>query len=82
MTLDSLGMHAAALALPEQVADAAASVEQGIDGLPDRERVSHVLALGMGGSGIAGDVLSVVAGPVRAGADLHREGLRASGLRR
>jgi glucose/mannose-6-phosphate isomerase len=63
VTLDSLGMHAAALALPEQVADAAASVEQGIDGLPDRERVSHVLALGMGGSGIAGDVLSVVAGP-------------------
>ena len=63
MTLDSLGMHAAALALPEQVADAAASVEQGIDGLPDRDRVSHVLALGMGGSGIAGDVLSVVAGP-------------------
>ncbi len=63
MRLDSLGMHEAALALPEQVADAAASVEHGIEGLPDRDRVSHVLALGMGGSGIAGDVLSVVAGP-------------------
>ena len=61
--LDSLGMHQAALALPEQVADAAASVEHGIDGLPDRDRVNNVLALGMGGSGIAGDVLSVVAGP-------------------
>ena len=34
VTLDSLGMHAAALGLPEQVADAAAAVEQGIDGLP------------------------------------------------
>ncbi len=56
-------MHEAALALPEQVADAAASVEHGIEGLPDRDRVSHVLAIGMGGSGIAGDVLSVVAGP-------------------
>src|SRR5262245_60266575 len=56
-------MRAAALALPEQVADAAASVEAGVDGLPDRERVGQVLALGMGGSGIAGDVLSVVAGP-------------------
>jgi glucose/mannose-6-phosphate isomerase len=63
VTLDSLGMRAAALALPEQVAEAAASVEAGIDGLPDRDRVGQVLALGMGGSGIAGDVLSVVAGP-------------------
>ena len=51
------------MALPEQVATAATSVTGGIDGLPAREQVAHVLALGMGGSGIAGDVLSVVAGP-------------------
>ena len=61
--LDSLGMYEAALALPEQVANAAISVAGGIDGLPAREQVAHVLALGMGGSGIAGDVMSVVAGP-------------------
>ena len=36
----------------------------------------------MGGSGIAGDVLAVVAGAVRARADRRLEGLRASGLRR
>ena len=61
--LDSLGMWDAALALPEQVARAAETFEQGIDGLPERERVGNILAIGMGGSGIAGDVLSVVAGP-------------------
>jgi len=61
--LDSLGMYEAALALPEQVANAAISVAGGIDGLPAREQVAHVLALGMGGSGIAADVMSVVAGP-------------------
>ena len=37
-------------------------------GCPDRERVEHVVVLGMGGSGIAGDVLAAVAGPVHAGA--------------
>src|SRR5215470_15361688 len=61
--LDSLGMWEAALAFPEQVARAAVTFEQPIDGLPPRDRVNNVLALGMGGSGIAGDVLSVVAGP-------------------
>ena len=34
-----------------------------VDGLPEREAIEHVVVLGMGGSGIAGDVLAAVAGP-------------------
>lgn len=60
--LDTQGMFEAAAGLPEQVFDAAARA-RGIDGLPARERVEHVVALGMGGSGVAGDVLAATAGP-------------------
>jgi glucose/mannose-6-phosphate isomerase len=48
--------------LPEQVQTAAANA-RGIDGLPDRTTVEHVVVLGMGGSGIAGDILTAAAGP-------------------
>ena len=60
--LDSLDMFGATAAMPEQVA---ASVEEarGLDGLPDRAYVENVVVLGMGGSGIAGDVMVAVAGP-------------------
>jgi glucose/mannose-6-phosphate isomerase len=61
-TLDSQGMHEATACLPEQVA-AAIGAGRGLDGLPDRENVEQVVVLGMGGSGIAGDVLVAVAGP-------------------
>ena len=60
--VDSLGMFAAAAALPEQVA-AAASAARGLRGLPDHEYVEHVVVLGMGGSGIAGDLMVAIAGP-------------------
>jgi glucose/mannose-6-phosphate isomerase len=60
--LDSLGMFAAAAALPEQIERAAAGARD-IDGLPDHDDLENVVVLGMGGSGIAGDVLTVVAGP-------------------
>lgn len=60
--LDTQGMFEAAAGLPEQVFDAAARA-RGIDGLPARERVEHVVVLGMGGSGVAGDVLAATAGP-------------------
>jgi glucose/mannose-6-phosphate isomerase len=60
--LDSLGMFAAAAALPEQLSRAAASARD-VDGLPDHDDLENVVVLGMGGSGIAGDVLTVVAGP-------------------
>jgi glucose/mannose-6-phosphate isomerase len=60
--LDSLGMFAAAARLPEQV-EAAATAARGLGGLPDREYVEQVVVLGMGGSGIAGDLMVAVAGP-------------------
>ena len=60
--LDSLNMLDAAFALPEQVAAAVGSA-RGLDGLPDREEIEQVVVLGMGGSGIAGDVLMASAGP-------------------
>jgi glucose/mannose-6-phosphate isomerase len=60
--LDSLGMFAATAGLPEQVADAALAAGD-LEGLPDREYVEQVVVLGMGGSGIAGDVMVAVAGP-------------------
>lgn len=63
--IDSLGMWAAAWGMAEQV-EAAASLGQGLDGLPDRDDVENVLVLGMGGSGIAGDILVTTAGPFMA----------------
>lgn len=60
--LDTLGMFDAAAGLPEQVV-AASQVARGLGGLPDRAYVENIVVLGMGGSGIAGDVLVAVAGP-------------------
>lgn len=60
--LDTEGMLEATAGLPEQVADAARRAS-GVPGLPDHEAVENVVVLGMGGSGIAGDVLQAVAGP-------------------
>src|SRR5206468_2593623 len=36
---------------------------RGLTGLPDRELVENIVVLGMGGSGVAGDVLVAAAGP-------------------
>jgi glucose/mannose-6-phosphate isomerase len=60
--LDSVGMFDLAAALPEQVAAAAAQGAE-LEHLPDHDAIEHVLVLGMGGSGIAGDVLQAVAAP-------------------
>jgi glucose/mannose-6-phosphate isomerase len=62
VVLDSIGMFAAASSMPEQVFDAAVRA-RGLDGLPDRERIENIVVLGMGGSGVAGDVLAAAAGP-------------------
>jgi glucose/mannose-6-phosphate isomerase len=59
---DSQGMLAATLALPEQVA-AAADRSKGLSGLPSIDDVNSVVVLGMGGSGVAGDIVAAVAGP-------------------
>ena len=60
--LDSEGILDAVLDLPDQAATAAAAA-RGLDGLPDREEIEQVVVLGMGGSGIAGDILMASAGP-------------------
>lgn len=59
---DSQGMLAATLALPEQVT-AAADRSKGLSGLPPIDDITSVVVLGMGGSGIAGDIVAAVAGP-------------------
>lgn len=61
-TIDTVGMLAAAKAFPEQVA-AGVAVASELEGLPDPSGITNVLMLGMGGSGIAGDFLTVTAGP-------------------
>lgn len=60
--LDSQGMFNAAASLPEQVQDAAVRAQR-LPGLPTRDRIEHVVVLGMGGSGVAGDILAATAGP-------------------
>jgi glucose/mannose-6-phosphate isomerase len=60
--VDSAGMLESAASLPEQV-EAALVAGRNLDGLPDHKSVEQVVVLGMGGSGLAGDVLVAVAGP-------------------
>src|SRR6202035_1966921 len=55
-------MFGVAAGLPEQVASAVGAAH-GLDGLPEREYVENVVVLGMGGSGLGGDVMVAVAGP-------------------
>ncbi len=63
--IDSLGMLEAVAGLPEQVAEAA-NASRGLCGLPDHDDVENVVVLGMGGSGMAGEVLLAVAAPFMA----------------
>lgn len=60
--LDTDRMYDITAALPEQIADAARAA-QDVYRLPERESIEHVVVLGMGGSGIAGDILQAAAGP-------------------
>src|SRR5439155_6447029 len=60
--LDSQGMLEAAASLPEQVEEAAGRA-RGLPGLPEPGGIEHVVVLGMGGSGIAGDIVAAAAGP-------------------
>lgn len=61
--LDSLGMFELAESLPDQVAEAVVRARL-VEGLPDPRNVEHVVVMGMGGSGIAGDVLMAAAAPL------------------
>ena len=60
--VDTQGMFDAAASLPEHVAEAAERT-RGLAGLPDRSEIENVVVLGMGGSGIAGDILLATAAP-------------------
>ncbi len=60
---DSLGMWDVTASLPEQVSAAASQVAE-LSNLPDRNKIENIVVFGMGGSGIAGDVLIAAAGPV------------------
>jgi glucose/mannose-6-phosphate isomerase len=62
---DTLGFLDAVGGLPEQLASAhEAAGALDLSGLGSAEGIANVAVLGMGGSGIAGDVLAAVAGPV------------------
>ena len=61
--LDSDGMFELAAGFPEQVEQAFAD-SRSLPGLPRREEIENVVVVGMGGSGIAGDVLRAVASPL------------------
>ena len=65
LALDTLGLYEAHASMPEQVV-AAARAARGLAGLPDRSAVEHVVVLGMGSSGLVGDVLAATAGPFMA----------------
>ena len=61
---DPSGMLRAVASSAAQVREAASfSIEAGLLGLADQDRPRSVIVLGMGGSGIAGDILAAVAGP-------------------
>jgi glucose/mannose-6-phosphate isomerase len=60
--LDTTGMWDVTAAFPEQVEQAAKSSDSLI-GLPSHDEIENVVVLGMGGSGIAGDIMTAVAGP-------------------
>lgn len=56
---DSIGMAAAVDALPEQIEAALASAGD-VGGLPGHRTISNVVVMGMGGSGIAGDIVAAL----------------------
>ena len=61
---DTLGFLEAVGGLPEQLAAAhEASAAVDVSGLGPAEDIENIVVLGMGGSGIAGDVLAAVASP-------------------
>ena len=58
--VDSLSMWSVTAGLPEQIARALETAKD-IEPLPEADELDSVAVLGMGGSGIAGDVLAAAA---------------------
>jgi len=54
--LDTVGIWEATAGLPEQIEEAARTARD-VEGLPEHDAVENVVVVGMGGSGIAGDIL-------------------------
>ncbi len=61
-SVDSLDMYGATFSLAEQI-EHAVEVASGVEGLPDAADTTAVVVMGMGGSGIGGDVAAAVASP-------------------
>ena len=61
--LDTLGMWGVTFGLADQLEAATRRVSDFLAGLPTVDELDHVVVMGMGGSGIAGDVLAALAGP-------------------
>lgn len=61
-TLDSLSMYDLTAGLPEQIL-AAAKNARGKTKLPEKQDIENIVVLGMGGSGISGEVIQAAAGP-------------------
>jgi glucose/mannose-6-phosphate isomerase len=59
--LDTVGIWEATAGLPEQIEEAARTARE-VEGLPEHDAVENVVVVGMGGSGIAGDILLASAG--------------------
>jgi glucose/mannose-6-phosphate isomerase len=57
--IDTQGMFDATASMPEQV-EAAIEAGASVEGLPEGEGIANIVVLGMGGSGIAGDLLAAV----------------------
>ncbi len=60
--IDSLDMFGATFALPEQI-ERASAVAAEVTGLPSGKGITSAVVMGMGGSGIGGDVAAAVAAP-------------------
>ena len=60
--IDSLDMFGATFALPEQIEHATAVAAE-VTGLPSGKGITSAIVMGMGGSGIGGDVAAAVAAP-------------------
>ena len=65
--IDTMGMAAAVAGLPAQMQDALAAAEDvrgpARGGPSDDALISNVIVMGMGGSGVAGDIISALAAP-------------------
>ena len=61
--LDTVGMFDLTESLPEQVTDAVKRA-RAVGAVADPETIESVVVIGMGGSGVAGDILAAIAAPL------------------